>query len=153
MLEKIGPDGNLSTGVQEVEADEVDTSLNGDVRAETEAEVDLDLCRQVDLGADTNGKGLGHEAIEVGANDLLGDDGQVNVVTLLESEVEARGQVNGGTNTNNEVQGKSGTQADLNKTGINLELRRCNKLNRLVDSSGSRDVDLEVGLDTGKVQA
>lgn len=150
---EISPDGNLSTGVEKVKSEQVDTSADADVRAKTKAKLDLDLGGQVDTSTDADGKGVGKEAVELGSDDLLGNGGDVDVVTSSEGNVETGRQVNSSTNTDDEIEGEGGTKTNLEKTSINLKLGGGDQLDGLVDSSVGRDIDLEVGLDAGEIEA
>jgi hypothetical protein len=150
---EVNPDGNLGTGIDDIEAEKLQTGRDDNVGAETEAELNLNGGGQVNVGTNTDGQSLGKDIVQLAGVDLLGQDGDVDVVSLLEGQVDASRQVNSSTNTDNKVEGESSSQSQLKKTGIDLEVGGGNELHGLVDGGVSGDVDGDVSLQTSKVEA
>jgi hypothetical protein len=150
VLEKADPDRNLGTSL-DVENGNVKLGLKIDLGSETEAKSERNLSREVDLGSDANGESLGNKTLKGDVNDLLGDKRNLNESLLTEGKVDTSGQVNSSIDTDDKVKSESSTGLSLKETGdLKLKSRRSEKFNGFVDSGGSRDVELDVSLDSAK---
>jgi hypothetical protein len=150
VLEKADPDSNLGTSL-DVENGNVKLGRKIDLGSETEAKSERNLSREVDLGTNANGESLGNKTLEGDVNDLLGEKRNLNESLLAEGKVDTSGQVNSSIDTDDKIKSESSTGLSLKKTGdLKLESRRSEKFNGFVNSSRSRNVKLEVSLDSTK---
>jgi hypothetical protein len=153
VLEKADPDSNLGASF-DIENGDVEVGFQVDFGSETEAKLKVDSGREINIGSDTEGKGLGDKSLEGDIDNVLGEKRNLDESLLAESKVDTSRKINSGVNTDNEVEGKSSTGLGLKKArNLNLESRRGKKLNRLVDSSWGRNVDLNVSLDSTETNA
>lgn len=150
VLEKADPDSNLGTGL-DVENGNVKLGRKIDLSSETEAKSKRNLSREVNLGSNANGESLGNKTLKGDVNDLLGEKRNLNESLLAESKVNTSGQVNSSIDTNDKVKSEGSTGLSLEKAGdLKLESRRSEKFNGFVNGSGSRNVKLDVSLNSTK---
>ena len=123
------------------------------MRAQAEAELYLDRGGKINAGTNTNGESVGQKIVQLAGIDLLCDQRDVDEISSTKRNVDASGQVDSGTNADDKVEGESGSESQLKKTGIDLEVGRGNELNGLVNSGVGGDVDGDVGLEALQVEA
>lgn len=153
VLEKADPDSNLGTSL-DVENGNVKLGRKIDLSSEAEAKSERNLSREVDLGSNANGESLGNKTLKGDVNDLLGEKRNLNESLLAEGKVNTSGQVNGSIDTDDKVKSEGSTGVSLEKTGdLKLKSSRSEKFNGFVNGSGSRNVELDVGLDSTKTNA
>lgn len=151
--QEVNPESNLSTSLNDIKIEELNTGLNGDVRTEAETELDCDGGRQINLSTDTDVESLSLETLKLAADDLLVDDRNVNVVSLGERDVETGRQIDTSINGHYQIESESSAKLDLKNLEIDLELRGSEQLDGLEDTSGGREINLNPGLDAGEVEA
>jgi hypothetical protein len=141
---EVGPDGDLAANTQ-VDADEVKASAKADVGAQLQAELNLDIGGQIDVGTNGKGQSSSHEALERAANDATATNGNVNVVVSAERNVESGRAVDSSASRDNQVESESSAEISA-KYGAetNGEFGGGDELNCLKDGSRGRQVNLEV---------
>lgn len=150
VLEKADPDSNLGTSL-DVENGNVKLGRKIDLSSEAEAKSERNLSREVDLGSNADGESLGDKTLKGDVDDLLGQKRNLNESLLAKGKVNTSGQVNSSIDTDDKVKSQGSTGLSLKKTGdLKLESSRSEKFNRFVNGSGSRNVELDVGLDSTK---